>query len=316
MMTLMEMLNQSANGQMMDQIARQYGLTHEQTLAAMEALVPAFSQGLKRTTADPYGMMNLLGTMASGQYANYFDNPAAAFGAGGIQDGNAILGQLFGSKEVSRAVADQAAQFTGLSQSVLKSLLPALAPIILGGLFKQLSGQMTGGAGGQARMPSGPGAGANPLGPLGEIFGQMMGGAGAGGSARGGAANPWGKMIEDMMGGGSGRSTTKPAPGNPSTGNPWGDLLGQMMGGGAGAPPSDNPLGQVFNDMLRNAQGSAGGQRGRAAPSAEDEPEAPGGTGGLGDLFGDMFETGQKTQREYQKNVDSIFDQFLKGMVR
>jgi len=34
------------------------------------------------------------------------------------------------------------------------------------------------------------------------------------------------------------------------------------------------------------------------------------------DLFGDMFETGAKQRDDYQKNVESVFDQFVKGMDR
>ena len=36
--------------------------------------------------------------------------------------------------------------------------------------------------------------------------------------------------------------------------------------------------------------------------------------GGLEDIFGDMFETGKSVQKDYQRNVESIFDDFLGGM--
>ena len=185
MPTLMEMLTESANGQVVDQIARQYGLSREQTVAAMEALLPAFSQGLKRNANDPLGFMQFLNALSSGQHAAYYSDPTRAFDPSGVAEGNAILGHLFGSKEVSRAVAAQAAQMTGISQSILKSLLPTLAPIILGGLFGQLDG-----AARRQEQEAGTGdaGSAGPLGPLGQIFGQMMGGG----------ANPWGKMFEEM----------------------------------------------------------------------------------------------------------------------
>ena len=32
--------------------------------------------------------------------------------------------------------------------------------------------------------------------------------------------------------------------------------------------------------------------------------------------FGNMFETGRKTRDEYQRGMETIFDQFLKGMDR
>ena len=54
-----------------------------------------------------------------------------------INDGNAILGHLFGSKDVSRAVAGHAAQKTGIGADVLKKLLPLVATMAMGSLSKQ-----------------------------------------------------------------------------------------------------------------------------------------------------------------------------------
>ena len=36
--------------------------------------------------------------------------------------------------------------------------------------------------------------------------------------------------------------------------------------------------------------------------------------GGFEDIFGEMFETGKTVQKDYQRNVESIFDEFLGGM--
>ena len=58
-----------------------------------------------------------------------------------MAEGNGILGHLFGSKELSRAVAAQAAQATGIGQEMLKQMLPVIASMIMGGLFKQSTAQ-------------------------------------------------------------------------------------------------------------------------------------------------------------------------------
>lgn len=298
MPTLMEMMMQGANGQMVDQMARQYDLSRDQTIAAMEALMPAFSQGLKRNASDPFGFLQFLDALSGGRHSSYYDNPAQAFGPSGLAEGNAILGHLFGSKEVSRAVAAQAAQMTGLSQSILKSMLSSLAPIILGGLFGQLSGA----AGQRRRDEASPQPGDSPLGPLGDIFGQMTGGS----------ANPWGKMFEEMMG------DTKPQrrrAEQSGTANPWGKMLEEMMGGAkagdrTGAPAGDNPLGRMFEEMLRGGQAR---DDARDRPPEEEAHTRPP-TRGYEDLFGDMFDTGRKVQKDYQRNMESIFDQFLGGM--
>ncbi|MCB1464886.1 MAG: DUF937 domain-containing protein, partial [Nitratireductor sp.] len=163
MLPLMDMLTQGANGAVLEQIGRQYGLTSAQAEQAIAALMPAFSVGLKRNAHDPYGFTRFLDALSSGRHAAYYDNPSEALDSQGVEEGNAILGHLFGSKELSRAVAAQAAQATGISQSVMKAMLPALAPMIMGGLFKQLNEAATGAG--------------NPMmnNPLGKMFEQMAG---------------------------------------------------------------------------------------------------------------------------------------------
>lgn len=276
MPTLYEMMQNAQSGEFHQNLSRQFDLTQEQTEKALEALLPAFSQGLKRNTADPAGVASFMQALSSGRHSQYMDNPAQAFSPAGMQDGNAILSHLFGNKDVSRAVAAQAAQASGIGESILKQMLPALAPMVLGGLFKQ-----------------------------------MQGGSSTASNLGGGGQNPWGQILEQMMGGGQVQSGSKPQARNPLE-----DLLGQMMGGGARQAPSqpspmDNPLGKIFEDMLG---GGAGNRRTQSQPQNETkaQPEESSG-GGLGDLFGEMFDTGRQTQEKYHNELGSIFDQFLKG---
>ena len=53
------------------------------------------------------------------------------------QDGSSILGHVFGSKDVSRAVAGRAAEQTGIGADVLKKMLPVVATMVMAGLSKQ-----------------------------------------------------------------------------------------------------------------------------------------------------------------------------------
>lgn len=313
MLPLMEMLTQG-NAAALDTFARQFQLSREQTERAVEALMPAFSQGLKRNVADPAGFMSFMSALSGGGHARYFDDPMAAVSRGGMAEGEAILNHLFGSADVSRAVAAHAATATGLSQAVMKQMLEALAPILMGGLFKQMMGAMPG--------ATQSGAGANPLG---RILEQMTGVGGA----RGGG-NPWGDLLGQMMGGGMRGQTPGSAP--QAGANPWGKMFEDLMRGGQGGnsaggraqpvPGSDNPLGQIFQDMLRGGQAGMGGMGGRAPEEAPPEQEPryrspedgsphPRTSGGLGDLFGEMFDAGMGAQREYQKGVEQIFEQFL-----
>ncbi|MBU0584911.1 MAG: DUF937 domain-containing protein [Alphaproteobacteria bacterium] len=310
MLPLFDMLANAQNGHAMEQLSRQFGLSQQQTQAAVEALMPAFSQGLKRNASDPYGVAAFMSAMASGNHAKYFEDAQKAFAPQGVDEGNGILGHLFGSKDLSRAVAAQAAQATGVGQQVLQQMLPVIASMIMGGLYKQTTNQMPG-----AQQAAGFGGAGNPLG---EIIEQMMK---QGGDMMAGRTpqpapqprqaqpadpfdNPFGKVLKDMFGGGM---PQQPAPQQrrqpePQAQNPWGD----------------NPLGKIFEEMMQGGQ-----PRQQPAPPPEPKPRArqkkaperpvknP-----YDDLFGQMFETGAKQRDEYEKNIGSIFDQFSKGMDR
>ena len=299
MPTLFDTLANAQNGHGIEMLARQFNLSQQQAQLAVEALLPAFSQGLKRNTADPYGLGAFMTAMASGQHAKYFDDASKAFAPQGVDEGNGILGHLFGSKELSRAVASQAAQATGIGQQVLQQMLPVIANMVMGGLFKQSTGQMQAAGG----FPGGGGSN-----PLQEIIEQMM------------------RQGGGMMGGGQPQTPQPEQPANPFD-NPFGKVLQDMFGGGAAQqapqprqqapqqnPYGDNPLGKIFEEMLRGGQ---------ASRQPEPEPERQPRTNPSGrarnpydDLFGEMFETGSKQRDDYQKGMESIFDQFTKGMDR
>ncbi|RWD92015.1 DUF937 domain-containing protein [Mesorhizobium sp.] len=334
MPSLFDIFSQAQNGAGMQALAQQYGLSMQQTQAAIQALLPAFSQGLQRNTADPYGMGAFMTAMASGQHAKYFEDATRAFSPQGINEGNGILGHLFGSKDLSRAVAAQAAQATGLSQQVLQQMLPAMASMMMGGLFKQTNNQM--------QAAGGFGGGSNPLG---EIIEEMMRQAGGGAQApqprqapNPYGDNPLGKVLQDMFGGGTQQPQSQPqqTP-NPYGNNPLGKVLQDMFGGGAQqtqsqpqqtqSPYGDNPLGKMFEEMLRQGGGFGlpGGQPAPQQPQQrqpqQSEPQPQTNPSGrprnpFDDIFGQMFETGAQQRDEYQKGMETIFDQFKRGMER
>jgi hypothetical protein len=331
MPSLFDIFTQAQNGAGMQALAQQYGLSMQQTQAAVQALLPAFSQGLQRNTADPYGLGAFMTAMASGQHAKYFEDATRAFSPQGIDEGNGILGHLFGSKDLSRAVAAQAAQATGLSQQVLQQMLPAMASMMMGGLFKQTNNQLSGG---QMQAAGGLGGSGNPLG---EIIEEMMRQSGVAPAPQPApnpyGENPLGKVLQDMFGGGASQSQPQPSP-NPYGENPLGKVLQDMFGGGVAQQPQqtrpetqspygDNPLGKIFEEMLRQGGGGFGLPGGQPAPqpqqSAPQQPQTnPSGRprNPFDDIFGKMFETGAQQRDEYEKSVGTIFDQFKRDMDR
>jgi hypothetical protein len=153
-----------------------------------------------------------------------------------------------------------------------------------------------------------------------------------------GGGNPLGEIIEQMMrqaGGGAPAPQQRqaPQPADPMD-NPLGKVLQDMFGGGAQQPQGrpqqtqspygDNPLGRIFEEMLGQGGSVPGGQPAPQRPQAPQQRQAPQPQANpsgrprnpFDDLFGKMFETGAQQRDEYQKGVESIFDQFKRGMDR
>jgi hypothetical protein len=176
--------------------------------------------------------------------------------------------------------------------------------MIMGGLFKQTTGQMCGQTGG-----TGFGWRGNPLQ---EIFGEIMK---QGGAMMGGQQAPRQKQAPQGQN-----------PFDPLGNNPFGKVLQDLFGGAAqqqapqrGPQPTQNPLGnkpwgKILEDMLGGAAGTAAP---RQAPQPEPQASPSGGQRSpYDDIFGKMFETGRQQRDEYEKNMGSVFDQFLRGMDR
>lgn len=141
MLPLFDMMTKAQGGNAMEAMAKQFGLAQEQMQQAMAALMPAFSTGLKRSVTNPYDFSSLMTAAASGNYAQYFEDLTKAFSPKGIADGNNVLALIFGSKDVSRAVAAQAEQMSGIGQDIYKQMMPVVANTMMGGFFKQMASQ-------------------------------------------------------------------------------------------------------------------------------------------------------------------------------
>lgn len=136
-LNLLEMIMQAQGGKTAQQAGSQLGLNQQQSQSAIAALLPAISSALKQNTNSPQGLAGLLGALQGGNHDQYLDDPRVLARPEAVSDGNAILGHLFGSKEVSREVAGRASAQTGIGADVLKKLLPLVATMAMGSLSKQ-----------------------------------------------------------------------------------------------------------------------------------------------------------------------------------
>lgn len=193
-MNLLQTLLDANGGQLVGQLARNFGLDEAQTGAALKQLVPAVAGGLKNNLGQAGGLEALLGALQNGQHARYVERPDALDQPDTINDGNAILGHLFGSKDVSRQVAARAAEGTGVDAGVLRKMLPVVAAMAMGALNKQTAG-------------SAMNSGAAGSGGLGGLLGGLLGGGSAqGGGGAGGLLNAMldhdrdGSIVDDVLG--------------------------------------------------------------------------------------------------------------------
>jgi hypothetical protein len=135
-MNLYEIMRSAAGGEAFAALARQFGLSETEIAKAVEAFVPALSAALKQTTADPLGLMEFMRRMALGNFSQAYGNPMWGAGAGRAESEKA-LSLLFGSPEVARAVAKQAAAFSGVAQETMQKLMPAFTAMAFGGLAER-----------------------------------------------------------------------------------------------------------------------------------------------------------------------------------
>jgi hypothetical protein len=164
-------------------VARQLGISEAEAASGAAALLPAILGGFKnQAQANPSGVAGLGGLLTQLGGGALQDEVAGAEPAR-VEAGNNVLGQIFGSKDVSRTVAQDAAARSGLSPELLKRMLPLLAMLVTGYLAKQHGGGSAAGQGG-----------------LGGVLGGLIGGL-AGGAAGGAASGP-GSML-DMDGDGN-----------------------------------------------------------------------------------------------------------------
>lgn len=193
-MDLTDILGQAGG---LQSLARDLGVSEEQAAAGAEALLPAVLGGLKKQAqAQPSGLEGLggwLGQLGGSGLLEQVLSPQPT----DPSQGNAVLGQIFGSKDVSRAVADNAASQSGLDSGLLRKMLPLLAMLVTGVMAKH--------AGGSAEQPAGSGE-SGGLGGLGGVLGGLGGMLGAGAGAGAGAGGILGSLTSMLDANGDGNA--------------------------------------------------------------------------------------------------------------
>jgi hypothetical protein len=176
-------------------MARELGVSEQQAAVGAEALIPAILGGFKKQAqAQPAGLDGLGGLLGQLGGGGLLDEVLAPQPTD-VSRGNDVLGQIFGSRDVSRTVAQHASERSGLDVSLLKKMLPMLAMLVGGFIARQ-----HGGASAQT------GAQADSLG-LESFLGSLLGGGASAGAMPGGTAglgslldlNGDGNPLDDIL---------------------------------------------------------------------------------------------------------------------
>jgi hypothetical protein len=212
-------------------IGQQFGLTEEQTRAAFDALTPVVASGMRRSAQSETGLQDILASALNGNRGDSFDSATTS--------GNDVLGQIFGSKDVSRGVAQQLSATSGIGAAVLKQLLPIVASIVMGQVAKKMGGSGTSSSGGG----------------LGDILGEILGGGQQRQQQPQSGGGGLGDILGDILGGGQQRQTQQPQSGDGGLG----DILKDVLGGGQ---QQQAPSGQggSLEDMLKEILGGGAQQ--------------------------------------------------------
>ncbi len=133
-MQIAELLNQLGG---LGAMARELDVDERQARSGAEALLPAILGGFKQQAqAQPGGtggLLDMLGKLGGGALMD----EVLASKPTNLEHGNQVLGQIFGSKDVSRAVAQNAAAHAGVDPNTLKKMLPMLGMLVAGYMSKQ-----------------------------------------------------------------------------------------------------------------------------------------------------------------------------------
>lgn len=206
MFNLYQMVTGAQGGQGLDNLARQFGLTREQTDGAVRALVPALSTAFMTKASQPGGLGAIAKAMTDDTHRQAYADPAVARDPQTEQKGGEVAGSIFGDNAIVEQVVAQAARFTGLPEATLRSMLPVIVSMVVGGVTTAMHGQGLGGMLGQLAHGG--------LGGILEQFGGAATGQGAPGNTggMGSFAGMVGNIMNSFLGGAHPANPQEPVP--------------------------------------------------------------------------------------------------------
>jgi len=131
------------NDELVESIASELGIKTSDAGSVITYLAPILLGAAKQNFQGSRDSGDLLKQIQDSQFSDMIDAPKQAVESGGLADlGNIILKELTGSKENSGKVATHVQSETGISDLIIKKILPMIAPFIIGALGKKAAPSM------------------------------------------------------------------------------------------------------------------------------------------------------------------------------
>lgn len=141
-MGLVDLLLQAGGGDFLGQVAKKANTDNKGAEDLLRNLGSAmFGQVKGRVESNKHDSSGLEDLLKESKYAEMLDEPSRHYNDPKMTDnGNDLLGYITGSKKGSREIASEVSKKTGFDVSIIKGLLPMLAPLIIGSLGKGMLG--------------------------------------------------------------------------------------------------------------------------------------------------------------------------------
>ncbi len=219
-MELSGLMNEAEADRQLADLASTFGLTRHQTEAVVDSILPEITRHLERQSLSRGGVADVISMLGEAG-----TTPLEFGREKGLERGNALLEQVFGTRDTSRAVAARASRTSGIAQPIIKAMLPHIIQMAMRAFSRRASGGLG------DILSKIPDIGATAPAPAGR---------------RGGSAFP-------------APSGASPLPGPEDMDlprrNPYGDLSDIVRRGGSGSAVGGNPLWRVIRNVLGTALG-------------------------------------------------------------
>jgi hypothetical protein len=161
-MSLLDMLQNQLTGEPATQIGKQLGTDQAGAQKAISAALPALMAALAGNAARKGGASSLATALDKKHDGGILNDLSGFLSQGDTKDGEGILKHALGGRRP--AVESEVAKQAGLDPKAISSLLPLLAPIVMGALGREKR-QRGLDLGGLAGMLSGEGRRAKEMAP-------------------------------------------------------------------------------------------------------------------------------------------------------